>query len=215
MTSNNRDRVMRFRITLSDIEPPIWRMIDVPESYSFWDLHVAIQDAMGWLDYHLHSFMSQESSNTLEGSIGIPDEEFNNRTLPGWEIPISRYFVQAGDRLGYEYDFGDGWYHRIELVDIRPREPGRKYPHCVDGARACPPEDCGGIPGYYRLLEVLADSSHEDHDSMVRWLKGHAKNYYPYEPDAFDPTSVRFDDPERRFKMKRAVFTTPAYSVVE
>lgn len=198
--SDKQGHVLRFRITLSDIEPPIWRMIDVPESYSFWDLHVAVQDAMGWLDYHLHSFMPQASSGGISDPIGIPDADFDGGTLPGWEVSVADYFVSPGDCLGYEYDFGDGWHHQIQLVDIHPREPGQKYPYCVDGARACPPEDCGGVPGYYELLEILWDASHEEHESMVEWLKGHAKNYYPYDPNAFDPASAHFDSPKTRFK---------------
>lgn len=199
--SGKQGNVMRFRITLNEIEPSIWRMIDVQDSCSFWDLHVAVQDAMGWLDYHLHSFVPQKSSESVNKPIGIPDEDFDDGTLPGWEVSIADYFVSPGDFLEYEYDFGDGWCHQIELVDIQPREAGRKYPCCVDGARACPPEDCGGVSGYYELLEILEDPSNEEHESMVEWLKGHAKNYYPYDADAFDPASVHFDNPGTRFKI--------------
>lgn len=195
-----RSKVFRLRISLRDIEPPIWRLIDVPESYSFWDLHVAIQDAMGWLDYHFHSF----NSRPLKGpavSIGIPDDEMDDGTLPGWEVPISRYLVNPGDALEYEYDFGDGWSHEVELADIHTREKARKYPVCVDGSRACPPEDCGGVPGYHELLEALADPLHPEYEGMVEWLKGHAKNYYPYDPDAFDCTAVQFSNPKERFRI--------------
>lgn len=194
-------RVLRFRITLQGIQPAIWRLIDVPESYSFWDLHVAIQDAMGWLDYHLHAFSSPRKARRSGVTIGIPDEEFQDGTLPGWEIPIDECFLELGDALDYEYDFGDGWLHEVVFAGILLKEPGRKYPVCIDGARACPPEDCGGIGGYDELLEILHDPAHEEHESMVNWLKGHAKNYYPYNPDAFNPTTVRFDNPKRRFKL--------------
>lgn len=194
-------RVMRFRINLNGIEPPIWRVIDVPETYSFWDLHVAIQDSMGWLDYHLHLFNPPRRQGRIQSNIGIPDDEFDGGTVAGWEVPISRFFKEVGDTLEYEYDFGDGWSHEVTLTGILLKEPGLKYPLCVDGRRACPPEDCGGIGGYEGLLEILADPSHEEHEAMVEWLKDHAKSYWPYKPDEFEPGSVRFDHPKKRFKI--------------
>ena len=192
--------VMRFRITLKEIEPPIWRLIDVPESYSFWDLHVAVQDAMGWLDYHLHAFNPRRKHGRIQRPVGIPDEEFGGETLAGWEVPIRDYFIELGDTLEYEYDFGDGWRHEIVLVGLLLKDSGRKYPICLDGARACPPEDCGGVGGYEELLEILGNPSHEEHQSMLAWLKGHAKDYLPYEPDKFDPDAVKFDSPKKRLK---------------
>lgn len=199
--SKKASRVMRFRITLNEIEPPIWRIIDVPETYSFWDLHVAIQDSMGWLDYHLHSFNPLRRRGRIYSKVGIPDDEFDDGRVAGWEVPVSNYFMEVGDTLEYEYDFGDGWCHEVILVGILLKDPTLKYPVCVDGRRACPPEDCGGIGGYEELLEVLADSSHEEYEGMVEWLKGHAKNYWPYKPDEFEPESVKFDNPKRRFKI--------------
>ena len=193
-------RLMRFRITLNEIEPPIWRLIDVPESYSFWDLHVAVQDAMGWLDYHLQAFTPRRKQSRIRNSVGIPDEEFGDGTLAGWEVAIRDYFIELGDALEYEHDFGDGWCHEIVFVGLLLKESGRKYPFCVGGARACPPEDCGGVGGYEELLQILSDPSNEEYQSMVAWLKGHAKNYYPYEPDKFGPDAVKFDSPKKRLK---------------
>ena len=176
-------------------------MIDVPETYSFWDLHVAIEDSMGWLDYHLHSFNPPRRRGRMESKVGIPDDEVDDGTAAGWEVAISHFFMEVADTLEYEYDFGDGWCHEVILVGILLKEPNLKYLLCVDGRRACPPEDCGGIGGYEELLEVLADSSHEEHEGMVEWLKGHAKNYWPYNPDEFEPASVKFDNPKKRFKI--------------
>ncbi len=199
--SKKLTRAMRFRITLSRIEPPIWRMIDVPETYSFWDLHVAIQDSMGWLDYHLHSFNPPRKHGRTRSMVGIPHGEFDDGTVAGWEVPISSFFMEIGDTMEYEYDFGDGWHHQVILVGFIQKEPGLKYPRCVDGRRACPPEDCGGFEGHQDLLEVLANPSHERHNEMVEWLKGHAKNYWPYKPDEFEPASVKFDNPKKRFRI--------------
>ncbi len=179
----------------------MWRLIEVPSNYSFWDLHVAIQDSMGWLDYHLHSFSLVPSRNRKPILIGIPDDEFEENTLPGWEVALTKYFCEPGDEASYDYDFGDGWKHTIVLEGIYLQKDGAKYPNCIDGKRACPPEDCGGIPGYYNLLEVLGNPEHEEYEEMVYWLSNHANNYHPYDPDHFEPGKVKFWNPKKRWKM--------------
>ena len=197
--SKAEPRVYRFRVSLLGTEPEVWRMIEVPESYTFWDLHVAIQDAMGWLDYHLHMFELEPPGESQPVLIGMPmDDDF----VEGHTVPITEYFAKPGDAATYRYDFGDGWEHEVKLISIEPAERGAEYPRCVDGAGACPPEDCGGPYGYSRLLEILADPNHEEHEEMVEWLKGHAKNYWPYDPGAFDPASVAFWDPKQRLRMR-------------
>jgi hypothetical protein len=199
--SKPKTRTYRFKVSLLGIEPEIWRLIEVPDTYTFWDLHVAIQDAMGWLDYHLHAFEPATVGDSNPGRIGIPEGPMDVDYTAGWTVPIARYFANPGDAVRYDYDFGDGWSHEVTLVAIGPRERGAKYPQCIGGQRACPPEDCGGISGYYRLLEVLADPRDEEHEDMVEWLKGHAKNYFPYRPDVFDASAVKFWDPKNRWKM--------------
>jgi hypothetical protein len=203
--STGKTRIYRFKVSLLGIEPQIWRLIEVPETYTFWDLHVAIQDAMGWLDYHLHAFVPERSGEMRAPRIGIPegpmDEEEDDGFIAGWTVPIAQHFTRPGDTARCEYDFGDGWIHEVRLVAIGPRERGVKYPRCIGGERACPPEDCGGIEGYDHLLKVLANPRHEEYEEMVEWLKGHAKNYYPYRPDEFDPRAVRFWNPGKRWKM--------------
>jgi hypothetical protein len=130
-------------------------------------------------------------------SEGPTDEEFQ----AGWTVPLARHFAHVGDTAGYDYDCGDGWSHEVTLVAIEPKERGVKYPRCVAGERACPPEHCGGVPGYYRLLEVLADPDDEEHEEMIDGLKGHAKNYFPYRPDVFDAATVKFWNSKKRWKM--------------
>jgi pRiA4b ORF-3-like protein len=109
--------------------------------------------------------------------------------------PITRYFSRPATAVPYEYDFGDGWEHELTLEAILPRQPGQKYPLCIDGARACPPEDCGGVYGYENLLTVLQDPTNEEHQSMIEWLGGR------FDPDRFDASRVKFDDPARRYKL--------------
>lgn len=194
--------VLQFRIELIDIEPTIWRRIQVPSKYSFWDFHVAIQDSMGWLDYHLHRFRVQMPHKKKAVEIGIPSDDLDDVDfLPGWEIAITDYFAEPGKSTSYEYDFGDGWEHNILLEGILLKEDGASYPRCIAGERAGPPEDCGGVPGYYELIEILKDPEHPEYYDYISWLEGHAKNYHPYDPDHFNPDDVKFWDPKKRWKM--------------
>jgi hypothetical protein len=191
-------QVYQFKLALIGVEPTVWRRIQVPETYSFWDLHVALQDSMGWLDYHLHVFRVARPGIGEVEQVGIPDDdplEGDKPTLPGWEIPITRYFPRPETIAYYEYDFGDGWEHELTLEAILPRQAGQKYPLCLDGARACPPEDCGGVYGYENLLAVSHDPTHQEYESTLEWLGSR------FDPDKFDPKRVKFDNPARRYQV--------------
>lgn len=191
------NRVYQFKITLKRVKPPIWRRIQVPETYSFWDFHVAIQDVMGWQDYHLHLFEVINPWSGIKEEIGIPDEEFDwdTDTLPGWKQNIAGYFSMRNVKADYIYDFGNNWRHTVKLEKILPREIGIRYPICIGGKRACPPEDCGGTWGYQDFLEIMMDLHHERHEEMLRWIGG------AFDPEAFDANGVRFDNPKKRLKM--------------
>jgi len=193
----NQNKTMVFRVSLLDIEPEIWREIEVPATYSFWDLHVSIQDAMGWLDCHLHVFRISDPKTAKTEEIGIPDDEFSDSPSiwPGWEATIADYFINPGDQAFYEYDFGDGWQHQIRLDRIADRSDGTAYPRCLDGARACPPEDCGGVWGYEQLLKIIGDPKHEEYKNMMEWLDG------MFDPESFNPDSVEFDNPKERWEL--------------
>jgi hypothetical protein len=185
-------QVYQFKISLKDTEPPIWRRIQVPENYTFWDLHVAIQDAMGWSDYHLHQFELTDPVTKKIVDIGIPDEELDESPMfPGWEYKIADWFP-IHKSADYVYDFGDGWEHRVELEETLPREASATYPTCIGGKRACPPEDCGGSGGYEEFLEAINDPNHEEHEELLDWVGGE------FDSEHFDPTEVGFDDPEER-----------------
>ncbi|MDD8030956.1 MAG: plasmid pRiA4b ORF-3 family protein [Acidobacteriota bacterium] len=187
--------VFQFRITLIGTDPPVWRRIVVPENYTFYDLHVAIQDAMGWLDYHLHDFEIRDEEEKgrfirLECPWTEPDLEEDD-WLRTTEVPLKKYFKKTGNFALYNYDYGDGWQLEIFLEDIYPREKNKEYPICLDGDLSGPPEDCGGISGYYECIEALM--SKDDSEGLLTWLGD-------WKPDDFDPKTVVFESPRKRIK---------------
>ncbi|MBI9070868.1 MAG: plasmid pRiA4b ORF-3 family protein [Melioribacteraceae bacterium] len=193
----NINEVYQFKISLNNSKPLIWRRIVVPSTYSFWDLHVAIQDSMGWYDYHLHMFEIKKPGTNIKVEIGIPDEEyeaFDKTVLADHKEKISKYFNETNNIARYEYDFGDSWIHTVKLEKTLKATIAEKYPICIAGKMACPPEDCGGIGGYYHLLSVLSDPNNEDYTGMIEWLGGE------FNPEIFDSKDVSFDDPKERYK---------------
>lgn len=187
------------------IKPLIWRRIEVPANYNFWDFHVAIQDAMGWLDSHLHLF-SLEGGGKVPSMVGIPDDGFEEMAIAaGWDYSISDYFQKVGDKSVYVYDFGDNWRHKIILEKINEQDIDVKYPRCLNGKRSCPPEDCGGHFGYYDLLKTLKlPPQSKEYKEIVDWLKGFSKlseGDSPYKPEYFNPNEVHFDNPKERFEI--------------
>ena len=132
--------VYQFKVSLRGAKPPIWRRIQVPGSYTFWDLHSAIQDAMGWEDYHMHAFEIYDPSVGAVAVIGVPsgDPDEFGEDLPGWKISIADYFSHENSEAKYEYDFGDSWEHKVKLEKVLPHQEDLEYPRCIAGKRACP-----------------------------------------------------------------------------
>lgn len=168
-------------VTLSDIEPEIWRRVLVPSDITLARFHAVLQAAMGWYDMHLHDF---EIGDAHYGMRFDDDVE-----LP-WEVHDETKFilgelVEEGDVFTYVYDFGDGWRHEVLVERVFGKPDGLEIVGalCLDGARACPPEDCGGPPGYERLLGVLADRRDPEHQEMREWVGD-------WEPEAFDLDAV-------------------------
>lgn len=189
-------QVCQFKIALKHINPPVWRRIQVPETYTFWDLHVAIQDAMGWTDTHLHRFDMTDPRTGILEEIGYPDEDFDpdETIFPGWKQKIAVWFSEKNETAEYIYDFGDNWEHTVKLEKILPREKDAAYPRCIAGKRACPPEDCGGIGGYERFLDIIMDPQNERYREMLEWVGG------DFDPEQFNPDEVLFDDPDDRLE---------------
>ncbi len=175
--------VYQLKITLMDTDPPVWRRIQVGDC-TLDGLHEHIQTAMGWTNSHLHHFRIGE---TLYGDSGLMAETFEElEYADSTTTRLSAIVPQDGPkfRFEYEYDFGDGWQHEV-LFEGRPRaEPGTRYPLCLEGARACPPEDVGGAWGYADFLEAIADPENEAHEELLEWAGG------AFDPETFSPAAA-------------------------
>jgi hypothetical protein len=189
---SSRGSVFQFKVTLADIEPSVWRRIQVSGDATFWALHVAIQDAFGWEDRHLHEFRVPARGGSVR--LGIPDPSGfdENPPLADWTVALGEYIRTVGQEFVYTYDFGDDWRHVVTFEGQVAAEPRKRYPRLVDGANACPPEDVGGPPGYFEFLEALHNSAHVRHQEFKSWIGR------PFDPSMFDARRVRFDDPNER-----------------
>lgn len=197
-------QVFRFKITLQEVEPVVWRRIELPYCYTFWDLHVAITDVFGWLDYHLHEFKILNSKTGKPERYGSRGEEFDELDdLPPLKSDrkkkLAGLFHEKCREAAYCYDFGDCWEHTIELEDILLKDQMAGYPRCTAGEMACPPDDCGGAAGYERLLSAIRNPRDSEHKHMVNWLRGMKGDNF--KPDVFDPAAVHFDNPDIRWKV--------------
>ncbi len=174
--AKSNDSVLRLKITLRGIRPPIWRRLLVPPVTRLSDLHLGIQIAFGWYNSHLHAFdIGGRNYGDPSDVDDVADE--TRLTLGG----VRRSGVK---RFTYTYDFGDDWEHIIDIEGTEPREPGKIYPICVAGRRNAPPEDCGGFIGYAEALSVIGDPSHPEYDEYLERL-GEA-----FEPEAFSLDAI-------------------------
>ena len=176
--AQNTDLLLQFKVTLFDIKPAIWRRIQVPDC-TLDTLHLYIQGAFGWWNYHLHQF---EIDGVRYGPPEPDGMDFGLETEDETGAWLSDLLPKSKRRVRwiYEYDFGDGWRHEVMFEGFPPAEPKAKYPLCLEGARTCPPEDCGGPWGYADYLAAITDPHHEQHEEMLEW-RG------PFDPEAFDP----------------------------
>ena len=176
--------ILRLLIELEDIEPRIWRRVDVPTGATLSALHDVIQAVMRW-----------EHANLWEFRIG---GKVYGDPMPGFEIPEKRVFKAKGlrlakliergiDRFSYVYDLGDDWRCSISIENSREGDPGTDYPKFVDGARSAPPEDVGGVPGFLEFLDAVANPKHPEHRHLLSWAGG------AFDADDIDQREIEFD----------------------
>lgn len=172
-------QVYQLKIALSGIKPPIWRRVQVKDC-TLLKLHQIIQTAMDWEGYHLHEFeVGSERYGDPEQWVNAvlgDDLDFEDER----KIKLSRLVAQGIKKFQYLYDMGDNWLHLIQIEKVLVAEPGLRYPRCIAGKRACPPEDCGGPWGYAELVEAIEDPDHPRHKELLSWAGGE------FDPEAFD-----------------------------
>ncbi len=194
--------VYQIKVTLSGAKPPIWRRILVADMTTLSQLHTILQIVMGWENYHLHMFTINEQiygdpEDDETGELGTKNET---------RCRLNQLVGREGFKFRYEYDFGDGWLHDLVVEKILPAEKGARYPACVAGKNACPPEDVGGIGGYAFFLEAISNPKHPEHNSYLEWIGG------KFDPQRFDLDEVNagLRHPHRREKADEQDFYAPS-----
>ena len=177
------ETVYQLKITLKGSRPSIWRKVLINPDLPLEDLHKIIQTTMGWTNSHLHQFWKDRTNYYLEiNDFGeLPD---NSKSCEYCKTKVSDLLKKEKDKIEYEYDFGDSWNHVITLEKVLPFDDTEVYPVCIDGKRHCPPEDCGGLWGFYNMLEILKDPQHEEYEEYLEWLGEE------FEPEYFDKKEV-------------------------
>ncbi|WP_245613977.1 plasmid pRiA4b ORF-3 family protein [Knoellia sinensis] len=185
------DEPSLFTLTLElrGSTPRIWRRLDLPGDLTLDVVHTLFQAVMGWTDSHLHRFQPGDGQSYNQPYFVTEfDEDEGDEGTREDGVRLDQVLRTPGDRLTYLYDFGDGWEHRVTLDSVVPLTPGNREPVCLGGARACPPEDVGGIHGYQEIAAWLRTGApandvpepFEDADHAHGWLP------VDYDADAFD-----------------------------
>jgi hypothetical protein len=184
-TANKSQEIYQIKVALLGTDPPIWRRLLVPAALTLEQLHDVLQLAMGWEDCHMHEFRIGQQRfgkpDPMEQAFGGP------RTASERTARLVTALGRVGAKAVYTYDFGDSWEHQIVVEKRLVPEPGHAYPACLAGERHGPPEDCGGLPGFYNLLDAISDPAHEEHEELLDWLG-----------DGFDPEAFSVDEVNRR-----------------
>lgn len=154
--------IYQIKITLNDSKPLIWRKVLIPDSISLHQLHTILQIVMGWTNSHLHQFIIDDEL------YGEPEEEdgYSEDLKNEKHYRLNQFVRRKGFKFIYEYDFGDSWGHTIHVEAILAVEKGKQYLVCLEGKRACPPEDIGGVTGYNNLLKIFTNPKHPDYNDM-------------------------------------------------
>lgn len=175
--------IARLKITLVDTAPAVWRRVDVPASITLKDMHAVIQAAMGWENCHLYQF--HVGRQTINGP-GFDDLGFSGqRNVTAGHVRLDELIAGKIKRFDYLYDMGDSWEHELRIEKILPADPAASYPCLIDGAGACPPEDIGGLPGFYNFLDVMENPKHPDHKELSDWYGA------PFDPDHLDEPGIK------------------------
>ena len=192
--------IYQLNISLIGIKPLIWRQFQVPANIHLHRFHLMLQAIMGWTNSHLYSFQV----NGIEYGELDPDNEFDELDFTdSHRTRLNQVVSQEKASFLYTYDFGDGWQHKITVEKILQVDTSARYPLCLAGERACPPEDCGGIGGYAELLKIIRNPRHKEHKEMMYWLGG------SFDPEYFDFNHINRALNRFRPKSKPLQFPVP------
>ena len=175
------DEIAVVRLELLGVEPLIWRRVSVCTVMSLMNVHQVIQATMGWLDSHLWEL----DANGRKYAMRLPDEpDWNERYVNAENVSLATLLASGIRQMEYVYDMGDYWEHSIIVERITAPLPDVSYPQFLGGERRCPPEDCGGVPGYYEFLKNTASKRGAQRKSALDWYGG------PYHPDDIDERKI-------------------------
>lgn len=177
--AKRKPKLLQLKIALDEIQPEIWRRVLVPTDLTLHDFHRVIQLLFDWYDYHLYSFTI--AATTYE----VPDPEAEYVSEDSTRIRLRDLQLSVGNHFTYLYDFGDDWVHTIQVEPAPQRADLGRLPYVMGGQRAGPPEDCGGVAGFQRFLEALADPDDPEHEDYRSWVGP------DYDPEAFDIRAIR------------------------
>jgi hypothetical protein len=185
------NNIVQIKITLLDTDPEIFRRVLVYANTPLADLHDVIQNAMGWEHDHLYHFIKDKV-------IYVQDDDtdfgllMRDRVKSESEYTVDDLVPNVRAKFLYEYDFGDSWMHEVKREKFTQAVTELQHPICLEGQGACPPEDCGGVYGYYQLLEVLADPKNPEYEESLEWFS-----------DDFKPKYFDIDEANRKLKIIR------------
>lgn len=195
----SRESILEVRVELVHSEPAIWRQLEIRGSLALHQVHQVLQAAFDWEDAHLHRFtpddpfaplrpVDGEYPEALQWPPGRECEEPGDR--PEEECSLEQLLALGSGAAFYEYDFGDSWLHRLELVSRRPATADNPNALLVGGARRGPLEDSGGFPGYEEIMDALADPSHPDHTEYSAWVADITGSDVAFDPSFLDIPAV-------------------------
>lgn len=181
-------QIIELKIELEGAKPKIWRTFQVEADTTFSQLHKIIQKVMGWEDYHMYDF-TVAKTNIIDPR-GGSDFGTGRDVEKANKVKLSDFIEKKGQKFSYMYDMGDSWEHKLTVKNLFEVENDTNYPKVLEGERACPPEDCGGIWGYMELLEILKDPKHPEYEERIEdWLG-----------EDFDPENFDVEEVNKKFR---------------
>lgn len=204
-----KHNVLQLKIELLDFEPTIWRRFLVSDKMTFEDLHLIANFVMGWEDCHLHDFdvaqkvkiVMDNYDDDFELAYDMIESPHKAKCHKENKVVLSEFLNKEKQAIYYTYDFGDDWEHKITLEKINPQiiEAELNYPVCLGGEMACPVEDCGGTPGYERLLKVQKNPKDPEYEDLMEWLGDE-----PVDPNEFDLKFINKELKKIKYNRKTA-----------